>query len=70
MVDEHCRMHLLNAHTLYYDQWDQLPTGGHLIHLTDETPEMIQIIMEHFAYHSSPDKIRQLTKITSGYFKE
>lgn len=70
MVDEHCRMHLLNAHTLFYDQWKQLPVGGYLINLTHEDSQKIQIIMEHFIFQSSPDKIRQIAKLTSGYFKE
>ncbi len=70
MVDEHCRMHLLNAHTLFYDQWKQLPVGGYLINLTHEDSQKVQIIMEHFIFQSSPDKIRQIAKLTSGYFKE
>lgn len=73
MVDNKCRMHLLNAHTLFYDQFKQLPVGGFLIAFTNEDQQQVQMVMDDFMqmiYNQQKSHIRQKIKVTSGYFKE
>lgn len=70
MVDENCRMHLLNAHTLYYNQYKNIPVGGYMIQFTNENEEMTEFVMKNIMNESTQDKIRQKVKVTSGYFKE
>ena len=73
MVDNKCRMHLLNAHTLFYDQFKQLPVGGFLIAFTNEDQQQVQMVMDAFMqmiYNQQKSHIRQKIKVTSGYFKE
>lgn len=70
MVDEQCRMHLLNAHTLYYEHWKQLSVGGYFIQFTNEDKQRVKWIMDNFMNYQSLDNIRQKIKFTFGYFKE
>lgn len=51
MMDEHCRMHLLNNHPLYIDDLNQLKTYVFLIHLTNEDEiETRKILDDYLKY--------------------
>ncbi len=73
MVDEQCRMHLLNAHTLYYEKFQNLSVGGIMIRFTDEDQKTVKWIMDDFVnviFQHQKSILREKIKITSSYFKE
>ncbi len=73
MMDEQCRMHLLNCRTLYFDKIYKCHSQGLFIHFTNETQELTKFVIEHFiSLLKKEDKSRLKEKIstTYGYYKE
>ena len=72
VMDEQCRMHLLNSKALYFDQPRKLKSGGLLLHFTNETVEEMKVIIDDY-YNCLFDKQRTINKDdknwTFGYFK-
>ena len=48
MMDEQCRMHLLNCRILLFDKYKNVNVGHYLIHFTNETSEDIDKILKYF----------------------
>lgn len=73
MMDEQCRMHLLNCHTLFIDQFHSLNIGGLFIHFTNEddkdTYENLKQLVSFVKNRKYNLQINK-RKTTLGYFKE
>lgn len=69
MMDEQCRMHLLNCHPLYIQNNKEIPTGGYFIHFTNERKSDVSDILDDIFNNSHHLKSLQI-KTTVGYFKE
>lgn len=72
MMDEHCRMHLLNCKTLYIDDIDRISSQGLLLHFTNESVQNLKIVLDDFLkcfnYHQK-SLIKDQKYWTLGYFK-
>ena len=72
LMDEKCRMHLLNSKALYFDQPQRLLSQGLMLHFTNETNQEISEVIEDY-YNCLNDKKRNMQKetkkLTFGYFK-
>ena len=72
MMDNQCRMHLLNCRTLFIEPNNALDIGGYFIHSTNENSEMTEFILNElfsYLYHHKKTNIREKIMTTSGYFK-
>lgn len=75
MMDEHCRMHLLNCKTLYIDDFDKILSQGLFLHFTNESTENLKIIIDdifnclNFHQKSQIKQIDNQKHWTLGYFK-
>lgn len=72
MMDEKCRMHLLNCKTLYIDHLEKIMTQGLLLHFTNETEQEVINVMNDFfncLYKKQKSKIKDQNNWTLGYFK-
>lgn len=72
MMDEKCRMHLLNCQTLYIDQLYKIPTQGLFLHFTNEDIEFVKnVIEDYIECYQEHRKSRYKLQIdtTQGYFK-
>ncbi|MFR3088462.1 MAG: DUF3656 domain-containing U32 family peptidase [Coprobacillus cateniformis] len=72
MMDEQCRMHLLNCRTLFIEPNNTLDVGGYFIHFTNENREITEFILNQlfsYLYHHKKTNIREKIMTTSGYFK-
>lgn len=72
LMDDNCRMHLLNSKALYFDQPTKLKSKGLLLHFTNESTKEVKEIIEDY-YNCLYDKKRHIQKDnknwTFGYFK-
>lgn len=69
MMDEQCRMHLLNCHPLYIQNYQDIATGGYFIHFTNENKFEVSDVLEDIFNDSNYLKNSSI-KTTMGYFKE
>lgn len=70
MMDEKCRMHLLNNNALYYDNLNKLKTNHYLIHFTNENDRMVKEVLEdyfHNIINGLKSKYKNVYKTTNGY---
>lgn len=73
MMDEHCRMHLLNCRTLYFSQIEQCHAQGLFIHFTNENYELTKFVIEHFLSllkREEKSRLKEKIQTTLGYYKE
>lgn len=73
MMDEHCRMHLLNCRTLYFSQIDQSRAQGIFVHFTNENKELTKFVMDHFMSllkKEEKSSLKEKIQTTLGYYKE
>ncbi|WP_420885238.1 DUF3656 domain-containing U32 family peptidase [Candidatus Stoquefichus massiliensis] len=73
LMDEQCRMHLLNCRTLYFSQVEQCYAQGIFIHFTNENQELTKFVINHFLSLLKKEKksrIKEKIQTTSGYYKE
>lgn len=72
MMDEKCRMHLLNCRTLWFEHFRKLNAKGLFLHFTNENQQTIQYVLEEF-YKSflnlEKTSISQTIETTSAYLK-
>ena len=71
MMDDHCRMHLLNSKALYIDKIKQINAQGLLFHFTNENEDEIIEILNDFdlCINNKERKINKNNKDwTFGYF--
>lgn len=64
MMDDFCRMHLLNCRTLFIDD-KQL---NKFIHFTNENEFEVKYVLDYFILHKDID-YKKIFNITNGYFK-
>lgn len=72
LMDEKCRMHLLNCKTLYIDDLSRIPVQGYLLHFTNENSFYIEDVLDDFfSYVLKGQKthLKDKNKWTLGYFK-
>lgn len=72
MMDEECRMHLLNCRTLYYDEMYKLNVGGYFIHFTNEDCQMVKAVLDDLLdciHHKSKSNYKEKIRTTFGYLK-
>lgn len=70
MMDEQCRMHLLNCKTLFIDKYKSLKVGGYLLHFTNENSKITKSILDYYILHfNNADDIKTNLDLTLGYFK-
>ena len=70
LMDEQCRMHLLNSLPLYYDDLNLLKASCLLLHFTDETKEMTdEVLNDYFTniIYGQGSKIKKHLKYTNQY---
>lgn len=73
MMDEKCRMHLLNCRALYYDKFNKLDFSQFFIHFTNEDIETMELVINNLINHANiqnKDEIKDKIQTTYGYFKE
>ena len=73
MMDEQCRMHLLNCRTLWIEQFDKLKVHGYFIHFTNEQSDNVQFIMDEVMkkyLHHQATKLPTTLNVTTAYFKD
>lgn len=72
MMDEQCRMHLLNCKTLFIDKLDKLNVGGIFLRFTNEEFKMTKDITEDFISmlnNKMTSQMKTKLDITLGYFR-
>lgn len=72
MMDEKCRMHLLNCRTLWYEHFHKLKTKGLFLHFTNENHQTTQFVLDEFyqlLLHRQKTSISQNIETTTAYFK-
>ncbi len=72
MMDDQCRMHLLNSKALYFDQLHKISAEGLMLHFTNESiHEMKEIVDDYYrCLYNQNRKIKKEDKNwTFGYFK-
>lgn len=72
MMDEKCRMHLLNCKTLYIDNIKKIPLQGLFLHFTNEESDLVKITLDdfyHYVYQQQNSQIKNQNDWTLGYFK-
>lgn len=73
MMDEKCRMHLLNSQTLYIDQIQDIDTQGIFLHFTNEYPNIVKEVLNDYFENVIRQKkslIKTKRAYTLGYFKK
>ena len=70
MMDEKCRMHLLNCRTLFYDKFKNLKSGGLFVHFTNEDNDIIKNVIDSLLGLDSIDDLKSKMNHTYGYFKD
>lgn len=71
MMDEQCRMHLLNCKTLYIDHIDSITCKGLLLHFTNETCDEVDRVLKDYYYCLNNHKKSQIKTgdhWTLGYY--
>lgn len=72
MMDDQCRMHLLNCRTLWIEHFKRLNTAGLFLHFTNEDSQTVEFVLSEFTnafLHSQKTNIQEKITTTSGYFK-
>ncbi len=72
MMDEKCRMHLLNCKTLYIDNIEKIPTQGLFLHFTNEEAKLVNRVLNdyfHYIFKQQKSHLKQQIDCTLGYFK-
>lgn len=73
LMDEKCRMHLLNSKTLWIEQFDKIKTSGLFLHFTNEQVELMHDILNEFFNKITSKKHTNIEKeisVTTAYFKD
>ncbi|MFR7591392.1 MAG: DUF3656 domain-containing U32 family peptidase [Longibaculum sp.] len=72
MMDEKCRMHLLNCHPLFIEPYQETVVAGYFIHFTNEDREMTKFIMndlKNIIENQKKSCLKEKISTTSGYFR-
>ncbi|MEG0547685.1 MAG: U32 family peptidase [Coprobacillus sp.] len=69
VMDEQCRMHLLNCRSLYIPNYKDIKIGGYFIHFTNEAKSDVEFVLEDIFNNTHQLKSSHI-KTTIGYFKE
>ena len=72
MMDDKCRMHLLNCRTLFIEPTLANRVQGFFLHFTNENKETTNLVLAEIfenQTHQKTSRIKSQMKTTYGYFK-